>query len=184
MLKCRAASRWLPDAYGSSQSAPSAYAGDGPLHIRPAVPADADRRWSVMTFHGTVAPIRNVAPEFSKNPHRSLRRLRFDFFEEIGLGVMGPVRRVAVPSSLILIWSVSRSSRFRIPLDLIRDSLSGGRFWGQWQALRRPDFGNAGKSAEPAETCRRLEIAPAHLGQADVARQAAGKVRHRAPTAA
>ena len=30
-------------------------------------------------------PIRNVAPEFSKTPHRSLRRLRFDFFEEIGL---------------------------------------------------------------------------------------------------
>ena len=58
---------------------------------------------SGMTFLGIAAPICNVATEFSKTPPRSLRRLRFDFFEEIGLGVMPPVRMVAVPSSLILI---------------------------------------------------------------------------------
>ena len=55
-----------------------------------------------MSFLEISAPSRDVAPEFSQTPDRSLQRLRFDFFKEIGFWVMPPVRRVAVPSSLIL----------------------------------------------------------------------------------
>ena len=91
-------------------------AAGGATMSSPQVPPARGRlssAYSGMTFLGIAAPIRNVATEFSKTPYRSLRRLRCDFFEEIGLGVMPPVRMVAVPSSLILILSVSKKSGYR-----------------------------------------------------------------------